>query len=246
MKKRMQKVLPNKPSGLPFSFIYGGKSSRKIVKNWKFSKNSEKIDAVRNLHTMTFKDPETGLELICEATEYADFPALEWVLNFKNHGMSDTPILENVQALDLNFTRKEADEYILYHTTGSCAAKSDFTPMQEMLKPRRSKRLYSRCGRSSDGGGHIEPRIDGSFPFFNLVYDNGGIIFAVGWSGQWISEFQRNEAKELNVTAGMEFTRLKLLPVFLTLLWRPRIIMPVIKSPVMRIHIYNRHWQCPE
>ena len=45
-------------------------------------------------------DPATGLVVEVKVTAYPDFPAVEWVLNFTNTGNKDTPILDNVQALD--------------------------------------------------------------------------------------------------------------------------------------------------
>jgi alpha-galactosidase len=203
----IKEVLGNEVGKLPFSFVYGGISFRDIAKNWKFKKDVKEIDAVRRLHSLSFKDSDTGLEVIYEATEYLDFPAVEWVIGFKNHGKKDTPILEKIQALDVNFTRSGNSEYVLYHTMGSAATISDFTPMQDRLDASISKKLSCRGGRSSDGD-----NMAGSLPFFDIAYDNGGVIFAVGWSGQWISELKRNKAKDLAITAGMEFTHLKLYP----------------------------------
>ena len=209
MKDWIQKGLLNKAYELPFSFIYGKKSSRYILKDWKLSKNLKEIDTTRKLHTLTFKDSATGLEVIYEATEYSDFPALEWVIYFKNKGTIDTPILEKIEALDANFIRNSDGEFVLHHMRGCHDAKSDFAPLQDTLAPFFSKKLSCVGGRSSSGGDMT--RKDGSFPFFNLTFDNGGIIFALGWTGQWAAEFKRDGAKALNVTAGMEFTHLKLL-----------------------------------
>jgi len=35
------------------------------------------------------------------AVDYADFPAFEWTVYFKNPGKQNTPILEKIQGLDV-------------------------------------------------------------------------------------------------------------------------------------------------
>ena len=211
MKDWIKRALLNETPEIPFSFICGKEPSRDILKAWKFSKNFKEIDTVRKLHTLTFADPDTGLEVIYKATEYSDFPAIEWVIYFKNNGTTDTPILENIQALDINLITRSGDsEFVLHHMRGSLCRKSDFAPLQDTLFANSFKKLSSVGGRSSNGADAM--RKDGSSPFFNLAYDNGGIIFALGWSGQWNAEFTRDKDKGLNIIAGMELTHLKLFP----------------------------------
>lgn len=210
MKDWIQKAVKKEVDELPFSFVYGGKSSRDILKACKLSKNLKEIDTTRKLHILTFKDPGTCLEVTYKLTEYSDFPALEWVIYFKNKGTIDTPILEKIQALDASLIRSSDSEFVLHHMRGSFCKKSDFAPLQDILIPFSSKRLSCVGGRSSNGGDMT--REDGSFPFFNLTLDNGGIIFALGWTGQWAAGFKRDGAKGLNVAAGMELTHLKLFP----------------------------------
>jgi alpha-galactosidase len=45
------------------------------------------------------------LELRCVAIDYHDFPTIEWTVYFKNTGSNDTPILENIRALDVQLDR---------------------------------------------------------------------------------------------------------------------------------------------
>ena len=40
------------------------------------------------------------------AVEYHDFPTVEWTLYFKNTGTADTPILEDIQALDVRLAAR--------------------------------------------------------------------------------------------------------------------------------------------
>ncbi|MFA6716975.1 MAG: hypothetical protein WCS27_16465, partial [Victivallaceae bacterium] len=201
-----RKISDGQAKNLPFSFVYGGRSSKEIIKCWECAENVENLDAVRKLHTFSFKDPLTGLEVLYEAVEYSNFPAVEWVIHFSNNGKENTPVLENIQALDMNFTRSGDNEFVLHYINGSYCNKSDFAPHQSVLSPSKTRKLFPFQGRSSDGGN------GGAGPFFDLEYDHGGISFAIGWSGRWQAEFSRDAARSLKLTAGMEFTHLRLYP----------------------------------
>ncbi len=200
----------NENSAWPFSFVYGGRKSDELLKAWQRSTVSRKADSARNLHVLTCEDPETGLAVTCQATEYPDFPAVEWVLGFKNNGKIDTPILENIQALDAGLVRNADAEFVLHHMRGSLAHNADFTPLKDIPAYFTSIRLSCAGGRSSNGAAGAKS--DGAFPFFDLAFDGGGVTVAIGWSGQWAAEFRRVGEKGLAVVAGMEHTHLKLLP----------------------------------
>ena len=196
-------------SNVPFSFVYGGAKSDELLKGWDRTTESTELDATRRLHSITYKDSGTNLEVWCHATEYLDFPAVEWVVYLRNGGTVDSPMIERIQALNTHFTRNDDVEFVLHHLRGSFARKEDFAPMRDTLNPLCSKRLSCVGGRSSNGGD--KTREDGAFPFFNLAYDEGGVIAAIGWSGQWAAEFTRDKDRDLKVTAGMEGTHLRLL-----------------------------------
>ena len=198
-------------SDLPFSFVYGGKKSEELLKAWKRSIVSKKSDSTRNLHIITGKDSETGLVVMCEATEYLDFPAVEWVLYFKNTGEVDTPILQDIQALEAVFP--SSGEYNIHSIYGSRHTAMDFAPVVEPVSSGMS--LFRGCfgGRSSSGG-YRPSQLGGCCPFFNLeeVGENRGIMIAVGWTGQWLAAFEHETESTMRVKAGMELTHLKLLP----------------------------------
>ena len=44
--------------------------------------------------TLTWTDPDSGLQVQCIGIEYRDFPVVEWTVYFRNTGSADTPILE--------------------------------------------------------------------------------------------------------------------------------------------------------
>jgi len=65
-------------SDLPFSFVYGGEPSDIFLARAERRVVTEKLDANRTRHTLTWSDAATGLDVRCVAVEYADFPAIEW------------------------------------------------------------------------------------------------------------------------------------------------------------------------
>jgi hypothetical protein len=48
---------------IPFSFVYGGKSSRELLPNWKLQKQEKTLDGGRKEITLTFAEPGPGLEV---------------------------------------------------------------------------------------------------------------------------------------------------------------------------------------
>ena len=86
---------------VPFSFVYDGRCSSYFLSGWERKERSlPRLDRHRDRREVTYQDPETGLLIRAEVIIYQDFPAIEWLLSFKNTSSSDTPIIENIQALD--------------------------------------------------------------------------------------------------------------------------------------------------
>ncbi len=194
----------------PFSFLYDGKPSRDFLEGYRRSVNVAEGADVRVM-TVTWKDPATGLLVRCETRLFKEFPAVEWVLRFENQGKVDTPILENIQALDTTIKREKDDEFILHLLKGDTSSRDSFTPLSAVLHHWKHMDFSCVLGRSSSGSDRIV-KDDGVFPFFNVAFDDGGIFTAIGWTGQWKAGYGRDAEKGLQITAGMAHTRLKLLP----------------------------------
>ena len=201
----------------PFSFTYDGKPSAELLKTWPCEREVRKLDNGRTERTLTFTDPKTGLVVRCVAIEYGNFPTVEWTLYFKNTGKADTPIVENIQALDAALDRGDKGEFTLFHHRGSPCEAGDFEPLATPLAPETSKRISAAGGRPSNS----------DLPYFNLAWPGRGVILAVGWPGQWAAEFVRDKATGLRVRAGQELTHLKLLPG------------EEIRTPLMVVQFHN-------
>ena len=197
----------NEPSaphttGLPFSFNYDGRSSDGLLKEWPLVRTSRDISQNQTERTLTWSDAKTGLQVRCVAVEYRDFPTVEWTLYFKNTGRNATPIIENIQALELDLKRGTNGEFVLHHNFGSPADGNDYGPLETPLGRRATKRLGAAGGRPTNS----------DWSYFNLEWPGQGLILAVGWPGQWAAEFVRDEGRGLHLRAGQELTHFKLLP----------------------------------
>ncbi|MFM7101976.1 MAG: alpha-galactosidase, partial [Verrucomicrobiota bacterium] len=190
----------------PFSFTYDGRTSGEWLPGWRFSEAREELDAGRSRRTTTYLDPRTGLEVRCEAVLFRDHPAVEWVVRIRNTADRETPLLEDLQALDTTL-RDPQDTFTLHHAQGVQegidARPDDFRPVSRGLAPGETLKMGPRHGRSSWGD---------SLPFFNVeMGEPRGVIVGVGWTGQWQAAWDRGP-QTLRLRAGMERTRLKLHP----------------------------------
>ena len=191
-------------SALPFSFVYDGHSSDELLAVWPKKAARNRLDASRTRHTLTWTDPRTSLEVRCVAVEYADFPVAEWTVFFKNTGQADTPMLENLQALDARFERGAEGEFTLHGNKGDWCVPQSYEPYHRTLGPNSRESFAPDGGRPTNG-----PR---GWPYFNLQTPGGGLIFAIGWPGQWACSFIRDDQRSLRVVAGQQVTHLFLKP----------------------------------
>jgi len=186
----------------PFSFTYGSQQSAQLLAQWPRQREQIQLDDRRTQQTLTWTDPETGLEVRCVTIAYRDFPVVEWTVYFRNTGSAPTAILENIQALDVTWQREEAQEFLLHHGVGSPADGSDYGPLESPLGPTFVKRISAAGGRPTNS----------DLSYFNLQWGAQGVILAVGWPGQWAAQFARDDQRGVHVQAGQELTHFALVP----------------------------------
>lgn len=188
----------------PISFTYNGASSTSFLPTWNFSRTKTELEANRTQWTLVYTEPENGpLQVACQVIEYHDYPAAEWVVWFENHGSTDTPILENIQALDATFGSNSSGDFTLYYNGGTNNSIDDYQPLQATLGADSSQRFVPYGGRPSDL----------VLPFFNLAQPDGsGIMLGIGWTGRWAATFARSSDTAVQVKAGMEITHFILYP----------------------------------
>jgi alpha-galactosidase len=185
----------------PFSFIYGGRDSSELLKTWKRESRAETVSATTLHRTLILTDPETGLEVRAVAAIYTDVPGVDWTIYFTNKGTNTTPVLEQVKAVDVRIAAGTNRAAVLHRLRGSTCSADDWQPFEVPLALGSKGEFGAVNGRSSADS-----------PFFNLDWGSGGVITAVGWSGQWRGLVERNSAGALRIQAGMEKLHLRLHP----------------------------------
>jgi alpha-galactosidase len=203
--ERIDVVAPEpaeRSSRLPFSFIYRGLSSDALLAEWPGKTSTEKVGSHATRQVRSWTEPATGLEVRWVIVDYADFPAVEWTVYFKNTGTNDTAILESIQGLDTRLERGKGGEFVLHGNKGDWCTADSFAPFSEPLGPQAVKKFASFGGRPTNH----------AWPYYNLQFPGGGVFVAIGWPGQWASSFVRDEAAGLRVVAGQELTHLVLKP----------------------------------
>ena len=192
----------DRSSTLPYAFLYDGAASDAILRTFDSRMETERLDANRTRYTRTWKQPQSNLEIRCVAVDYADFPAVEWTLYFKNVGSTDTLILSDIQALDTSFERGAAGDFILHAWRGDTCSPILYQPLTETIPPKASRNFAPSDGR---GTNH-------AFPYYKVQMPGGGILLAVGWPGQWASSFTTDDGRKMRIIAGQELTHLCLKP----------------------------------
>ncbi|MCL5098695.1 MAG: alpha-galactosidase [Candidatus Omnitrophica bacterium] len=204
----------------PFSFMYGGRASTELLKSWKLERTSQEQELNRTRETITYADPRSGLEIRCVIVRYADFPTVEWTLYFKNAGSADSPILDQVQAMDILLKHGEGGKFLLHHNAGSWPGAASYAPYETPLPRGLYKRIGAYGGRPTNT----------DLAYFNLEWDHAGMIFAVGWPGQWEAQFQRDDRDGLRLSCGQELTHLTLHP------------NEEIRTPLMVLQFWKGNW----
>ncbi|MDE0299922.1 MAG: alpha-galactosidase [Candidatus Poribacteria bacterium] len=205
-----------------FSFLYDGVHSNELLQSWDFQCSEVELDKHRSQRTTTFTDSKTGLQVRNEFVNWKNYPTIEWTAYFKNTGDTNTPILSSIQAADTVFERSPDGEFVLHHHIGDKCTIDSFAPIETRLDPGISKAFVPDGGRPSNG----------EWPYYNLECPNEGkgVIIAIGWPGQWKSQFARDDGVGLHFTAGQELTHLTLYPG------------EEIRTPLIALQFYRGGW----
>ena len=192
-------------AGEAFSFNYAGKSSHNFLPGWEKSSITKSLANGRELSATTYRDPATGLEVSSQITVFSEVSAVECIFRIQNTGTRDTAIIEDILPLDLEFTAPGTDNMVLHYARGSMGTVEDYLPIDKEVVNGTDLNLTHYVLKGTN-------HIDGQLPFFNLQWPQGGLIGAVGWSGQWNVEVNGRAGRRVLLRAGQQKTHLKLPP----------------------------------
>lgn len=160
-----------------YDFKYGIKSFRKNLKDWSFDIGEEVAVRGGKKTVITLTHKNNGLVATVEAVIYEDSASCEWTVFIKNTADEKSPVISDFYAADCSVpTGKKAE---IYYSKGSEPAPDDF----ELLKagvPATALRFNANGGRT-----------ESCLPYFNLNGKDGGVVLAVGWSGQWLTKISQ-------------------------------------------------------
>lgn len=127
-------------------------------------------------------------------TVYPEQQAIEWQIRLTPNTDTVFSDLSLLQSADLTLDFDNESEITLIWSEGSHAQPSDFKPNTEKLTQGKVVSLKSFGGRSSDG----------VMPFFQVSSDQGGVILAVGWSGDWKADFEMQGNGQVAFRTGLQ------------------------------------------
>jgi alpha-galactosidase len=192
---------------VPFSFVLDGKSSRDFLNDWSFS-IKDSLASDRNFYKLQWTNHDRTFEVRCNVVAYIKYPAIEWKMYFKNTGKQNSPVLEKVLPLDAVITRANQVRDtaglspVIHCNKGSDNAFTDFMPVPQVIEKGKDFHMKSHAGRSSET----------FLPFWNYECNGGGLLTAIGWSGDWNADFSYKEKKQATMKAGMANINLYLKP----------------------------------
>lgn len=207
----------NSPADIGLSFDYDGVPF--IPELWTHTVT----ETAKECYHHRWISPDGKLEFSVDVRIFEDLHIVEWTPYFTALTDQKTAVIENFLPLHLKKTfydlphngtpdcyRELAPllqpEVILRRTYGSKSTGSDFTESEVILACRHDLnkfRMTTEDGRSSSTW----------LPFFELdFYNNRRINFAVGWSGEWVGDFEMCKVDTLEVKLGMKATCFHLRP----------------------------------
>jgi alpha-galactosidase len=198
-------VIDKIANGEAFSFLYDGKQSQDILRQWKHTEKTRHLSDGTEILVSTYRDVETGVEASTEVTRFPGAPAAEFILYLRNTGTRDTGIFEKILPLNIALNTGATGEVILHYARGSLGKVEDYLPVDEEVA---SGTLINLTHYVLQGVNQV----GGELPFFNLDWQRGGLIVAVGWSGQWAVRVSGETGQKVRLEAGQETTHLKLHP----------------------------------
>ena len=185
---------PDKPGPIAFSFNYGGIPSAEMLGTWEARREAA--------GTIAYVEPRTKLKVLCDYVAYKDFPVLEWTIRFRNEGTEDSPIISEINVIDQAWFTPAGGTFTLNGNKGDNNTADSYAPFEESLAPGAAKRIANTGGRPTQS----------AFPFFNIGWTGGGMIYALSWAGQWSTEFENLGPAGLRVRGGQERTHFILHP----------------------------------
>ncbi|HTT88048.1 MAG TPA: alpha-galactosidase [Acidimicrobiales bacterium] len=183
----------------PVNFVYGGSPVRGIPAEWSPVRSFRRFGSTIVQTTYEGRHPGTGLGLRVEVERYLDYPVLEWTAWLTNHSDRPTPRVHDLTAVDATFKGAAG---AVYHGNGDFYSNDGYMWETTAMEGRAPLDVSPNGGRPCDG----------AFPYFRLLFADGGLTMAIGWPGEWHARFSDDAGGGISVRAGQDRTDMTLLP----------------------------------
>lgn len=162
------------PQTLPINFVYNNLYYKGFDKAY-FTEVS-KTQTTEGVKTSVVIEYEFmhGIYVTLDAAVYKDYDAYEWTVYFENRSKNDSKVFRIVNALDMDFSGKDARLKGILGDHENKYAPYDYDLTKEDVS------FVSELGRAT----HVY------FPYFNFETAEGGAIIALGWGGTWQADFK--------------------------------------------------------
>ena len=157
----------------PFTFSVDGEKFN--PEKWEKSVTAADKEAYRGGKTTYITFTKDSLEVTAEVTVFENNASSQWVVYIKNNGTENSGVISDFYALDSSFNTGKSD---IYYSMGSDTHAGDFSLIKKTLSS--SAKAFS--------GNEGKPT-EKYLPYFNVNGENTGIVFGIGWTGQWEADF---------------------------------------------------------
>ena len=186
VKKQYEGFLANDLAEFPTSVTIGGKTYNGFGED--FTLNEQKTENVRGgVKTVSVLTHTSGLVFTVESVLYEEYVAYDWTIYAENPTSENSPIISNWNGADIEF---DGENPVLLGNGGD---DHQYEPYTVNLSGN-----FTTC--PSDGRGTND---DSSY--FDLLYGNHGVLYAVGWPGQWEMTLDNSaDARVTRMTMGQQ------------------------------------------
>ncbi len=207
MKQKLKDwFVPKLEDGTLFSAKLDGKSIAELKSEIKTAVSSDKDADGNEIYTATYTYEAGALEFVLTGILYSDNPSLDMVMRVNNTSASaNSPKISELYVLNAAFPIASSEGGYEIHTNrGSADNIDDFLPVTKLLT-RSDKPLTFAASSGSSSNGE-------SFPFFDVIGRDEGLIVAIGWSGMWEAAFANKAVGEVTIFARQQNFDAALLP----------------------------------
>ncbi len=167
-----QNYLEN-PETFPVSFVYEGRTYKGFQKGFRELSRTAWEERGGTRTVIVLEHLDSGTHFTLDTVVYPDYRAYDWTISIENTSSANTGVFQQFCAADMNF---QGGKPVLKGLSGD--APLFYLPYETDLR-NNSISFETTGGRPTHG----------AFPYYNLEYGSGGALIAIGWPGNWRTDF---------------------------------------------------------